>query len=158
MNLFQRWVFNTTPKFTYETFIVTMVFGLLTWFFISMFLYYVINPILISKFSKSGSGDSLKLAHLQISSLHCIIASLGATYSVLFADGVPNTTWFICDYFKLHMFDIQKYLMTLSLSYYLFSLTLNLIRVHYLNLALSIVQIALVLLGLRVEGLFGNIV
>lgn len=38
-------------------------------------------------------------------SLHAVFSVIAATYGFLYADGQYGTTWFHCNYYKLHMFD-----------------------------------------------------
>ena len=48
---------------------------------------------------------------------HATLSSLGAIYCFLYADGQPNNTWFHCNFYKLHMFEIQLYLNCFSAGY-----------------------------------------
>ena len=48
---------------------------------------------------------------------HAIISSLLSIYCFAFADGQPNTTWFHCNFYKLHMFEIQKFCQLFSIGY-----------------------------------------
>ena len=50
--------------------------------------------------------------------IHAIFGVIGAIYGFLYADGQFGTTWFHCNYYKLHMFDCQKYLSVISLGYF----------------------------------------
>ena len=56
--------------------------------------------------------------------IHAVISGLLAIYCFVFADGVPNTTWFHCNFYKLHMFDIQYYALTVTVGFLLFDLIL----------------------------------
>lgn len=48
---------------------------------------------------------------------HAFISTLLAVYCFLYADGQPGTTWFHCNFYKLHMFDVQKYCHVVSIAY-----------------------------------------
>ena len=52
------------------------------------------------------------------SSVHAIFGVMAATYGFIYADGQPGTTWFHCNYYKLHMFDAQKYLSMISMGFF----------------------------------------
>ena len=54
--------------------------------------------------------------------LHALVSCLGAVYGFVYADGVEGTTWFHCNYYKLHMFDVQKYLNMLTAGYFCFDI------------------------------------
>jgi len=49
--------------------------------------------------------------------IHAIVSSTLSIYGFIYADGTPNTTWFHCNYYKLHMFDMQLYANILSIGY-----------------------------------------
>jgi len=51
--------------------------------------------------------------------IHAFFAVFGAVFCFLYADGEKNTTWLHDNYFKMHMFDIQKYLHVFSAGFML---------------------------------------
>ena len=48
---------------------------------------------------------------------HALVSGLGAIYCFIYADGLPNTTWFHDHFYKMTMFDIQKYFSCLTAGY-----------------------------------------
>jgi len=49
-----------------------------------------------------------------------LVAFTGAVYGFLYADGVPDTTWFHCNFYKINMFDFQKYMNMVAVGYFIF--------------------------------------
>ena len=50
---------------------------------------------------------------------HAVFGVLTAFYGFIYADGQIGTTWFHCNFYKLHMFDIQRVFSTISTGFYL---------------------------------------
>jgi hypothetical protein len=50
---------------------------------------------------------------------HALFSGMASLFCMIYADGVKDTTWFHCNFYKLHMFDIQLYLQTVSMGYLL---------------------------------------
>ena len=38
-----------------------------------------------------------------------LLSAAAAVYGLIYADGTAGTTWFHCNYYRLHYFDYQKY-------------------------------------------------
>ena len=61
---------------------------------------------------------------LYTSNLHHMIFGMvafwGAVYCFLYADGVTDTTWFHCNFYKINMFDSQKYMNMVAVGYFIF--------------------------------------
>ena len=57
--------------------------------------------------------------------VHALFAFNGALWCFIYADGEVGTTWYHCNYFKHHMFDIQKYLHAFSGGYMLMDTMFN---------------------------------
>lgn len=51
--------------------------------------------------------------------IHSSIAFCGAVYCFFYADGEPKTNWFLCNYYKMNMFDIQKFLNVFTIGFLL---------------------------------------
>jgi hypothetical protein len=49
-------------------------------------------------------------------------------YCFIYADGVAGTTWFHCNFYKLNMFDVQKYCHMISIGYLIYDLIFCLIK------------------------------
>ena len=62
------------------------------------------------------------------SMLFGIVAFIGSVYCFLYADGVPETTWFHCNFYKLHMFDSQKYFNSIAIGYFIFYFLISVYR------------------------------
>ena len=54
--------------------------------------------------------------------MHGTFASLFAGLCFIYADGTPNTTWFHCNFYKLHTFESQKFLLAFSMGYFIYDL------------------------------------
>lgn len=48
---------------------------------------------------------------------HALFSGLAAAWCFHYADGQPHTTWWLDNYFKLTMFDVQKYLSLVSVGF-----------------------------------------
>ena len=53
-------------------------------------------------------------------SIHALFSAAGSAYCFVYADGQYNTSWFHCNFYKLHMFDVQKYFVCISIGYFVF--------------------------------------
>ena len=51
--------------------------------------------------------------------IHALFSGTAAILCLFYADGKPYTTWFHCNFYKLHMFDIQKYFVCVSMGYFI---------------------------------------
>ena len=51
--------------------------------------------------------------------LHASLSAIGSIYCFIYADGEVGTTWFHCNYYKLTMFPIQKFLCCFSIGYFI---------------------------------------
>jgi len=91
--------------------------------------------------------------------MHAAIASTFAILCFVYADGTPNTTWFHCNYYKLHMFPIQKYLTCFSASFYLFDLLFSLLIQSESNshLTCNFLTIIWLLIANRIGGFIGQV-
>lgn len=63
--------------------------------------------------------DQLKYTSYVHSSIHALFAIIGALYGLIYSDGQFGTTWFHCNFYKLNMFDIQKYFSMVSIGWYI---------------------------------------
>jgi len=91
-----------------------------------MFLHFTIHLVL-KKFRKRvphfdhvnrlSHRDKLYYTSYYQGLIHAVYGTVHATYGFLYADGQQGTTWFHCYFYKLHMFDIQKYLSMISVGY-----------------------------------------
>ena len=67
--------------------------------------------------SASKADQAYYIAYIH-SSVHAVFSVIGAVYGLLYADGQHGTTWFHCNYYKLNMFDSQKYFSMASLGFF----------------------------------------
>lgn len=51
--------------------------------------------------------------------IHAFFGIFAAFYGFVYADGQFGTTWFHCNFYKLQMFDVQKYLSMISIGWFL---------------------------------------
>ena len=129
----QIWVFNNTPPFTASNAFLALTLSIIFWFV----TFYIVHYAIVSPLMKSLQRNSCTEYYFAMSPkqklyyssyyhgiLHGVISFCGATYCFLYADGEPETTWFRCDWFKLNMFDLQKFLNMFSAGYLIFQLLL----------------------------------
>mmetsp|Transcript_2791 Transcript_2791/g.4775 ORF Transcript_2791/g.4775 Transcript_2791/m.4775 type:complete len:154 (+) Transcript_2791:24-485(+) len=116
MDEIQEWVFKTLPEFNSHTFLVTL--GLSFVFWTAMFLvahFCVVKPFMhtfqnqfrwIQPFMKMSTREQLFYTSYWHAIVHALVSGLGAVYCFFYADGTRDTTWFHCNFYKLHMFDV----------------------------------------------------
>lgn len=121
----QKYVYNSCPKYDMNSAIVV---------FLTSFAFYTISFAmchgLVSVAIKSlksnkwytnlSSGEQTFYSSYYHGLLHATISVAGAFYGFVYADGVAHTTWFHDNWYKLNMFDIQKFLNIFTLGYYAF--------------------------------------
>lgn len=66
-----------------------------------------------------SNNERWKYSSLYHGTIHSFFAVLAAIFGFIYADGQYGTTWFHCNYYKLNMFDSQKYLLMISMGYML---------------------------------------
>jgi hypothetical protein len=64
----------------------------------------------------SDKDKGFYTAHL-VGITHAIVSSMGSAYCLWYADGKPGTSWFNSYEYVQEMYDIQKYLHLISISY-----------------------------------------
>ena len=97
-----------------------------------------------------------------VSLVHALFSMITTFFGFFYADGERDTTWFHCNFYKMHMFDSQKYIITAHAGYYFFDLLLLLhnrkIDPNYQDMTihrvLAIVQCGL---AIRVQGFLGSL-
>ena len=70
--------------------------------------------------------DGQKMVYIgQVTSLfHSLFSIVTTFFGFFYADGERDTTWFHCNFYKLNMFDSQKFIVTAHAGYYIFDLLL----------------------------------
>ena len=94
--------------------------------------------------------------------IHAFISCAGAVYGFIYADGVEGTTWFHCNWYKLNMFDVQKYLNMVTAGYYAFEILFLLLvserRKNWKTLLFHHVNsLTGNLLGVYLDGFLGSV-
>ena len=127
MDQFQKRVHDHLPKYDFQTALATLVVSVFFWAAVFLVLHYLIVLPLMSSLRKSfpstryflemSAKDKMWYTSHIHGSVHAIISMMGSIYCFIYADGQQGTTWFHCNYYKLHTFDIQRYLNTVSAGY-----------------------------------------
>jgi hypothetical protein len=137
MDKIQGIVAKSLPKYTMTNGMITLGVSLLIWaaLFSSMHLFVVKSLMYTKAIQKSfpsttfyknlSKNDQCNYTSYIIGIIHSMIAFVGAVWCFFYADGEVGTTWYHCNYFKMHMFDVQKYLHTFSGGYLLMSSLLS---------------------------------
>ena len=129
MDKIQKVVHDSTPDFNLQGFVVACLLSFAFW----MVMYYIqylliIEPLMNSQkksykfpahYLKKNRNDRMYYVTVWNANLHSTLSTLGSLYCFIYADGVSNTTWFHCNFFKLTMFPLQKYLCCFSVGYLL---------------------------------------
>lgn len=126
------------PEFTYETGIKTILIAIVFWFIMFIVLHYlIITPFMtifrkrfgwIEPFHKLNEREKRYYTSYWHGSLHAVISTMLSLYCFIYADGVAGTTWFHCNFYKLNMFDVQKYCHMISIGYLIYDLIFCLIK------------------------------
>jgi hypothetical protein len=129
MDLIQKQVHDSIPKFTAQNGLIVWAISFCVW----TSLYLIVHNFLVLPFNKKSKefmalSKNQKLYYTSnISGIyHGLFAFTGAVYCFFYADGVAGTTWAHCNFFKLTMFDIQKYLAVISSAWMALDLSLGL--------------------------------
>lgn len=151
----------TLPRFDFNNALVIIIASFFVWYNVvqSIVFYMAYLPIFKDEklSEKSQRYQSLKLVGV----VHSCFAAFGAVFCFFYADGQPNTTWVHCNYFKLHLFDIQKYLLCVTLGYHI----QNLLSVWQLadqdhgglRMVISLASIIQIIVALHVAGFMGTL-
>ena len=125
-NVFQNWVHRSLPPFDMYNALAFTAGSVVFWYIAYKTEYFVINtlfqcfrksyPSLEHYFKMTPKEKKFYVSYYH-GIIHALISGLGAIYCFIYADGRPNTTWFHCNFYKLHMFDVQKYFNCLSAGY-----------------------------------------
>lgn len=117
MDLIQKQVHDSIPKFSMQNALIVWVISFCVW----AALYFIVHKFFVLPFNKKSRdfqalGKNQKLYYTTYISgiIHGLFAFSGALYCFFYADGVTGTTWAHCNFFKLTMFDLQKYLGVVS--------------------------------------------
>ena len=97
---------------------------------------FVMKPLMLSKgcqkaFPSTAFYKNLKskeqwyYTSYYLGIVHALFAFFGAVWCFFYADGEVGTTWNHCNYFRHHMFDVQKYLHVFSGGYMLMDTFFN---------------------------------
>ena len=118
VDLLQKEIKQDIPKFEYETGFTTVILSLGFWIVSFVVLHYLLVVPFMTFNRKKGSHInyteyfhilSPKQKMLYTSNIHHVlfgfVAFTGAVYGFLYADGVTDTTWFHCNFYKINMFD-----------------------------------------------------
>ena len=128
MDKIQTQIHRDLPEFNKTTCLMTLAVAICAWgvFFLTLH-FIIVKPFMISaykggakwarKFSEMNNKDQLYYTSYIHAVVHALVSGFGAIFCLFYADGVPNTTWFHCTFYKLHMFDIQKYFQVISIGY-----------------------------------------
>ena len=121
MDKIQVHVKDSLPEFTLTTGSTVIVMSALIWWMCFVIIHFVIvKPLMQSvrgvkgyewteTFYKMSAKKQAYYSSYYHGVLHGVVSGLLSLYCLLYADGVPGTTWLHCSHFKLHMFDLQKY-------------------------------------------------
>jgi hypothetical protein len=117
MDLIQKQVHDSIPKFSVQNGLIVWLTAFCFWtvlyFFVHNFLVLPINKR-SKEFRALSKSQKLYYTTYIHGIYHGLFAFTGAIYCFLYADGVAGTTWAHCNFFKLTMFDLQKYLGVIS--------------------------------------------
>jgi hypothetical protein len=119
MDEFQAWVFKNT-HYTFQNGLIFVAGSVMFWGLLFMILHFaILKPIMGGSlfYKKMTENEKMFYASYYHGILHAIVSSILSLYCFAFADGQPQTTWFHCNFYKLHMFDIQIYSNCLSVAY-----------------------------------------
>ena len=130
MDKIQVAVREVTPEFNRETGCIAFVLASMFW--ASMFFVVhlsMVTPFMYSRemqqrfrsirfFKDMFYLDQWYYSSYLVAIIHAVFAFSAAIWSFFYADGEKGTTWNHCNYFRLNMFDIQKYLHVFSGSFY----------------------------------------
>jgi len=127
MDAFQKWVFENVPEYNFERAVMTVFASAFIWLIVFLVLHYVLLKPLMSAFGSKHyqhltEREKMYYASYYHGIVHANVSACLSLYCFIYADGQPHTTWFICNFYKLHMFDIQKYFHTFSLGYLFYDL------------------------------------
>jgi hypothetical protein len=135
MDQFQRDFKGSLPPFGYSTGFLTVALSFVFWAVSFLILHYMIVMPFMNSNRKPGLQINFteyfhiltpKQKMLYTSNFHHVLFGLvafsGAVYGFLYADGVQDTTWFHCNFYKINMFDIQKYMNMMAVGYFIFDL------------------------------------
>lgn len=122
MDAFQVWVHKTLPPYSLTTAILTIVLGVLVWFVVFLILHYVIckNFVRCPQYLKFTEKEKMWYASHWHGIVHALFSGFASIWCFHYADGQPHTTWWLDNYFKLTMFDVQKYLNLFSVAFLIY--------------------------------------
>lgn len=113
IDAFSNNVKEIIPRFNILMAFATVGLSVLAW---AKVVPLVVSISLLPLVSSDNSNKSRQTRKL-VGAVHGLVAAIGALLCFFYADGKPGTTWHHCNYFKLHMFDSQKYLLSITLGY-----------------------------------------
>lgn len=110
----------------------------------------------LMSYSKGNRPRELKKL---VGMIHGLVAAVGALLCFFYADGKAMTTWHHCQYFKLHMFDSQKYLLSITLGFHINRLIQRTIYQEWDNLkvSLNLLMVVNLVLALYTAGFIGSL-
>lgn len=128
----QEFVFKNVPPFDASNGFVALVLSLILWTISFYFIHFlVVQPVMKASrnsyteyYHAMSPKGKLYYSSYYLGIFHALISFVGSVYCFIYADGEPETTWFHCNWYKLNMFDVQKYFNMLSIGYLLFQLGL----------------------------------
>ena len=130
MDQMQLLVLENFPKFDGSNALDALAFSIIFWTSLFFTLHnMVISPMMKSKgyteyfrsapLFKMSPKQKMYYSSYFLGILHSVIAFLGAVYCFIYADGEKETTLFHCNWYKINMFDIQKFFNVFTIGYLL---------------------------------------
>uniref|UniRef100_A0A7S3IL81 TLC domain-containing protein n=1 Tax=Strombidium inclinatum TaxID=197538 RepID=A0A7S3IL81_9SPIT len=129
MDKFQAWVYGAVPDFNSSTFLWAVGLSFIFWIAAYFFIYLVVVEGIMNGlkgtfefpryYLKKTTKERMFYVTYWVANFHAFLSAIGALYCFFYADGEKDTTWFHCNYYKLTMFPIQKYLNCFSIGYFL---------------------------------------
>lgn len=119
INVIQKQIHDEMPPFSSFNGLMVVITSILFWHFMHMACHFMVfRPFLnTEKYLIMNEGEKYYHVSNLNGSIHAWLSGIGAIYCLVYADGQAHTTWFICNFYKLHMFDVQKYLVCISLGF-----------------------------------------
>ena len=138
----------------------------LFWFMAFLVMHYVIiKPFMqlndkiewVSHFNKLSNREQKFYTSYWHGIFHAIVSTFFALYCFVYADGTPGTNWLTDSYYKLHMFDVQRYAQHISIGFLINRICFNLIFDKFSEVAGDILHLQMCAMGIYVGGFFGSI-
>ena len=127
MDAIQANVAKSLPPLTIPNAVMLTAASALYWFLAFIVMHYVmIKPFMqyfgktewVSHFNQLSDREQKFYTSFWHGIYHAVLSTFFAAYCFVYADGTPGTTWFSDSYYKLHMFEVQKYSLILSIGYF----------------------------------------